>query len=295
MEKKPKIETLKEALDFEVRIVDLPRPSDKLVKESKDKLKALNERDALKIKKETALNNLESFVIDTRERFYLEVYEDSVTDEEKESITAKCTEVSDWIDEEYTPDIDVKELEDRLKTLKELTSGWFARVREHLDRPEALGALDKMLNTSTNFLAKAKNKTGDDGYFTEAEVTKLETKLEEIQKWRDEAVKEQEKQPKSEMPKMTTSLIAEKGLDLDREVKYLINKAKIAKAEKEKERLKKEAEEKLAKEKEEKEKKKKKKEANETEKEAEKKEEEATPPADDLNLEEFEEKPEEGQ
>ena len=40
------------------------------------------------------------------------------------------------------------------------------------------------------------------------------------------------------------SLIAEKGVELDREVKYLVNKAKIAKAEKDRERLKKEAEEK---------------------------------------------------
>lgn len=50
-----------------------------------------------------------------------------------------------------------------------------------------------------------------------------------------------------EMPKMTTSLIAEKALELDREVKYLLNKAKIAQAEREREKRKKEAEEKLAK------------------------------------------------
>lgn len=71
----------------------------------------------------------------------------------------------------------------------------------------------------------------------------------------------------------SNSLIAEKGVELDREVKYLVNKAKIAKAEKERERLKKEAEEKQkAEEKkkaEEKEKKKKKKEkANKDETEA---------------------------
>lgn len=35
-----------------------------------------------------------------------------------------------------------------------------------------------------------------------------------------------------EMPKMTSSLIAEKALDLDREVKFLYNKVKIGKAEK---------------------------------------------------------------
>jgi len=238
----------------------------------------LNERDLAKAKRETALNDLESFVIDVRDKMYQETYEDSVTEEEKESISAKCSEISDWIDEEVTPDTEVEVLEEKLKALKELTSSWFARVREHLDRPEALAALDQMLNTSTNFLAKAINKTGkekswshlvtinpflagdgEEDYFTQAEVDVLTKKLEEVQKWRDDALKEQEKQPKSEMPKMTTSLIAEKGLALDREVKYLLNKAKIAKAEKE--RAKKEAEEKAKKE----EKKKKKKEEKEKE------------------------------
>ncbi len=47
-----------------------------------------------------------------------------------------------------------------------------------------------MLNTSSNFLVKAKNKTGDgdDALFTEAEVEMLEKKLSEVQSWRDEAV-----------------------------------------------------------------------------------------------------------
>merc|ERR1739838_1227957 len=49
-----------------------------------------------------------------------------------------------------------------------------------------------------------------------------------------------------EMPKMTTSLIAEKALDMDREVEFLYNKVKIgkAKAEKDKEKADKEKEKK---------------------------------------------------
>ena len=63
---------------------------------------------------------------------------------------------------------------------------------------------------------------------------KLEQKIKETLEWRDQALKEQEAQPMHEMPKMTTSLIAEKALDLDREVKFLYNKVKIGKAEKDK-------------------------------------------------------------
>jgi len=159
-------------LEFKVRIVDSVEIDDKLKEESRVKIRALNERDAAKLRKETALNDLESFVIDVRDKMYQDIYEESITEEEKESIAAKCSEISDWIDEEVTPDTEVEILEEKLKSLKDLTSSWFARVREHLDRPEALGALDHMLNTSTNFLAKAKNKTGDgeDDYFTLSEV-----------------------------------------------------------------------------------------------------------------------------
>merc|ERR1712226_67120 len=190
-----------------------------------------------------------------------DIYEKSSTEEEREKFSAKCTELSDWIDEEAGPFTEIKDLEAKLKEIKELTAAWFARVREHLDRPEALGALNNMLNSSSNFLVKAKNKTGEDGFFTVAEIEVLEKKIAEIEAWKETAVKEQEEQPMHEMPKLLTSLIAEKGLDLDREVKYMVNKAKIAKAEKEREKREKEAAEKLAKEKAEKEKKKKKKKA----------------------------------
>ena len=99
------------------------------------------------------------------------------------------------------------------------------------------------------FVAKAKNSSGVvDGYFTQEELDKLEKKLKETVEWRDQAVKDQEAQPMHEMPKMTTSLIAEKALDMDREVKYMYNKVKIGKAAKdrkmEEEAKKKEKEEK---------------------------------------------------
>ena len=157
-----------------------------------------------------------------------ELYEKSSTEEEREKITAKCSEISDWIDEEVMPDTDIKLLEDKLKELKDLTVAWFARVREHTDRPEALAALNSMVNTSETFVAKARNvtKEGEDGPFTVTELDTLEAKLKEVKKWRDEALEEQEKQPMYEMPKMTTGKIAEKGVELDREVRKLFSSSR---------------------------------------------------------------------
>merc|ERR1712045_620335 len=78
---------------------------------------------------------------------------------------------------------------------------------------------------------------GVDGYFTQEEIDKLDNKIKETKDWRDQALKDQEAQPMYEMPKMTTSLIAEKALDMDREVKFLYNKVKIGKAKAEAERV----------------------------------------------------------
>merc|ERR1712112_3364 len=68
-----------------------------------------------------------------------------------------------------------------------------------------------------------------------------EKKITEVEKWRDDKLEEQEKQPLSEMPKLTVSLIKSKIQDLDSEVQLLIGKARMIRAERE--RAKRKAEE----------------------------------------------------
>ena len=46
--------------------------------------------------------------------------------------------------------------------------------------------------------------------FTTKELQSLEKKIADVEKWRDEKLEEQEKQPLSEMPKLTVSLIKSK-------------------------------------------------------------------------------------
>merc|ERR1712241_1081086 len=119
--------------------------------------------------------------------------------------------------------------------------------------------------------AKAKAKIEDEGLFKEKELDSLKKKIAEVEKWRDEKLAEQAETPLSEMPKLTVSMIKSKIQDLDSEVQFLIQKARMLKAEKEREKRKLEAEEKKAEEerlkKEKKAKKKKAKDANATESE----------------------------
>ena len=151
-------------------------------------------------------------------------------------------------------------LKSKLDEIKTLTKDLFARVEEHQGRPEILEALNSMVNSSEHFLAKAKNdtenKAPEDAYFTTTELEALEKKITETKTWIEEKMKIIEAQPMYEFPTVNNKLIAVQGMDLDREVKYLVNKAKIAKQERDRLKREKELKEKEEKEKLEKEKKK---------------------------------------
>merc|ERR1711887_24304 len=81
--------------------------------------------------------------------------------------------------------------------------------------------------------AKKKTKIEDEGLFKEKELDSLKKKIAEVEKWRDDKLAEQAGTPLSEMPKLTVSMIKSKIQDLDSEVQFLIQKARMLKAEKE--------------------------------------------------------------
>merc|ERR1719315_1017360 len=125
---------------------------------------------------------------------------------------------------------------------------------------------EKPKETSEEKPKPSKKKVDDEGLFKEKELDSLKKKIAEVEKWRDDKLAEQAETPLSEMPKLTVSMIKSKIQDLDSEVQFLIQKARMLKAEKEREKRKLEAEEKKAEEERlKKEKKAKKKKANATE------------------------------
>lgn len=254
--KKPKVETLKEDLGMELNREDIPALSSEAMEASISKLAVLDQADADRMGRETALNELQSLNFDLMDKIYQEEYEKASTEEERAKIQETCSSVSDWLDEEAGPHTPLEDLNSRIKQLKDLTASLFARVREHKARPEALEALQKSLKNAKDFLEKSRNLTGDDGYFKAKELDAFEKKITDTETWREKKLKDQEETPLSEMPKLTVTMIYTKIQDLESEVKFLVSKAKMAKAEKDREARKKEAEEKKAKEEEEKKRKK---------------------------------------
>uniref|UniRef100_A0A8C4DNI3 Hypoxia up-regulated protein 1 n=1 Tax=Dicentrarchus labrax TaxID=13489 RepID=A0A8C4DNI3_DICLA len=192
------------------------------------RLQDLTERDRAKQEREKTLNSLEAFIFETQDKLYQEDYQLVVSEEEKEQISAKLSEVSEWMDEDgYTAT--TKQLREKLSQLKSLCKDMFFRVEERRKWPDRLAALESMLNTSSFFLKSAKLIPEDDQIFTEVELNMLEKVINETTTWKNETVAEQEKRSPKERPILLSKDIESKLALLDREVNYLLNKAKFAK------------------------------------------------------------------
>uniref|UniRef100_W5L6G0 Hypoxia up-regulated protein 1 n=1 Tax=Astyanax mexicanus TaxID=7994 RepID=W5L6G0_ASTMX len=213
-------------VDLEVN--DVLDPSLEDIVASRKKLQDLTNRDLEKQEREKTLNSLEAFIFETQDKLYQDEYQAVVTEEEKEDISAKLSAASSWMDEEgYTAG--TKELKEKLSELKKLCKAMFFRVEERKKWPDRLAALDSMLNHSTIFLKSAKMIPEDDQIFTEVELKTLEKVINETTDWKNETVAEQEKRSPTEKPVLLSKEIEAKLSLLDREVNYLLNKAKFAK------------------------------------------------------------------
>lgn len=234
-ETKPKVVTLKEPIKSSEEVLTIITLNKQQFAESLARIEKLDKIEKEINRRATALNNLESFVIDVQNKLYEDEYAQSGTEEEIEKIRTACSEVSDWLYEDGS-DADADTYEKKLDSLYTLTKDLFSRVYEHKERPEALKALHSMLNHSSHFLASAKNltkaKNPDKEVYTEVEIETLDKVIKETSDWRDKLIKEQEALKKYEPIKLTVKMLVDKMAALDREVKYLINKLKIWKPKK---------------------------------------------------------------
>ncbi|KAB0798996.1 hypothetical protein PPYR_06876 [Photinus pyralis] len=234
-EAKPKIVTIKDPIKAFEKTLYINKLTKQQMEESANKLEKLNVVERELNRRATALNNLESYVIDAQNKLYEDEYSGACTEEELEKIRTSCSEISDWLYEDGS-EADAETYESKLGELKQLTKDLYLRVLEHRERPEAINALKSMLNGSVHFLASAKNLTKETNpekdVFTEVEIETLQRVINETQEWMDKKVAEQDQLKKSEPVKLTVRLLSEKMALLDREVKYLVNKIKIWKPKK---------------------------------------------------------------
>nr|XP_013798958.1 PREDICTED: hypoxia up-regulated protein 1 isoform X2 [Apteryx mantelli mantelli] len=226
--KAPKKQKLVHEITMELDVNDVLDPLEDELKSSVKKLQDLTVRDLEKQEREKSANSLESFIFETQDKLYQEEYQLVSTEEQREEISRKLSEASNWMEEEGYAAA-TKELKDKLLELKKLCRNLFFRVEERRKWPERLAALDSLLNHSSIFLKGARMIPESDQIFTEVELSTLEKAINETMVWKNETLAEQNKLSPAEKPVLLSKDIELKIAALDREVQYLLNKAKFAK------------------------------------------------------------------
>ncbi|XP_014212176.1 hypoxia up-regulated protein 1 isoform X2 [Copidosoma floridanum] len=224
--KKPTTVLLKEPIESKVEKLGPLILSDEQFSVSKEKLKALDLYDQQKAERENALNSLETAIFNARQNLETDDYKAATTPEESENILKMCNSISEWLEDEGF-DASSETYMEKLKSLQQLTNDLYERVFEHKERPEALKGMASMLNGSRNFLTNMQSLNISQEIFTEVEIKTLETAINETQEFYDTVVtKTSETKLHLPVPYKVRD-IANKMAMLDREVKYLVNKAKI--------------------------------------------------------------------
>lgn len=227
---KPKLVVVKAPIENEVDILYTVNLKGDRFEESRKKVEELNELERQTLRRETALNALESFVIESQQKLNEDEYASCATAEEIEDVRKSCAEVSDWLYEDGE-NADANTYEDRLKVLQEKANEIYARHWEHNERPEALKALAKQIDGAKGFLNVAKNLTKETNpekdIFTTVEVETLAKVINETQTWSLAEQAAQIKLKKYEPIRLTVKSITDRMALLDREVKYLMSKLKF--------------------------------------------------------------------
>ncbi|XP_033641223.1 hypoxia up-regulated protein 1-like [Asterias rubens] len=222
---KPKVVTIKENLTVEAEVLGIPEPSKDARKASRNKLKELRKREEERIAKEQAMNSLESFIYSMQEKLYEEEYEKCSTEAQREKISTKLREASDWL-YEVEDDAFHTVFSDKLKELKKVTKNLSFRVKEYKERPQLIADLKQLLNVSSIFLSAAKNASKEIQLFTEVEMGLLGNAYNSTMEWYAEKSQAQLQLSDTEKPVLLSEDLKTKMVALDRELRYLVNKAK---------------------------------------------------------------------
>ncbi|KYN20182.1 PREDICTED: hypoxia up-regulated protein 1 isoform X2 [Trachymyrmex cornetzi] len=225
-EKKATIVQIKEPISSkEVKLGSQILSGEKLT-ETRDKIHHLDVHDSEKARRETALNNLESYVIDAQQKFDSKEFSDAATDKEIEEIRKACAEISEWLYEDgFTATAEV--YEEKLMELQKLTNDVYERVSEYRDRPEVLNGMVSLLKGSRLFLENMRNLSLTSEIITSVEIETLEKAINETQDYYDMISKYFVDAPLNIPVKYKIRQIVNKMDLLDREIKYLLNKVKI--------------------------------------------------------------------
>jgi hypoxia up-regulated 1 len=224
-----KTKQIKEPMTFTIDVRDLPRVTETAAKNSNEKLKQLSIRDLEKLATAKSLNDLESFIIGTQEKLeYSDNYKLVTTEAEREDFGTLLAAAGEWVYDEGIG-LSAKEYKEKLNALKNELKPMANRLQEMDERPKALSALRNVLNQSSVFLNISRNLPEEAQIFTDVELQKLEETVAETLTYESAIKMKFEAMLLHETPPILTQEIGVKITALDRELQYLVSKARLAK------------------------------------------------------------------
>ncbi|EYC35969.1 hypothetical protein Y032_0953g3192 [Ancylostoma ceylanicum] len=224
----PKVKTLRIHLNTTSSFKDFLDLDEEQIKAAKKILADFEHAEQEKRKHEEAMNALEGLVYDLAVKIEDgEEFAEFLTKEEKEKISEELKRLRTWMEDEAGVATPTEEFVSNKAILDKLTAAAHNRRKERLLFPKMAETMKTLFNESQTFFKFALNlTTTDDPVFTETELEVLSKLINTTTEWWEEKRAAYDKQAKHEEPVMTTEEIAIKIRDLDREVKYLLNKMK---------------------------------------------------------------------
>lgn len=216
---------VKESIVFAHASLGVPTLTKEKFDASVKKLHDLEARDQAKLATEQAYNNLESYIFEFKELLTREDVEKLSTSDERESLREKFDEASDWLDENGF-EADEKTLKSKQKALVEVASDLQLRLSESEGRPKAIASMLESLNISTVFMESIKKMSDAKEIYTDKDLKDMEKIYSESKEWLMTNWKKQNETDPTIKPVMLIKDIIYQQGKLDRELMYIINKAK---------------------------------------------------------------------
>jgi len=217
--------TVKEPIDFATSTMDILGLEKEAYQASVKKLNDLQAQDLAKYAREEARNVLETHVFEFRDKLTNEDVEKLSTEAERTKITEALNKASEWLDEEGF-DATEEVLKKKLNELKELSTDLRLRIKEVEERPKAIASILQSLNLTSTFVDSMKNLPDAKEIYSEKDFTEIEKIYTTTKNWLNTNWKKHNESDHTKKPVFLSKDIVYEQNKLDRELVYLINKAK---------------------------------------------------------------------
>jgi len=185
-------------------------------------LQKWEDKDKLRISTQNAKNDLESYIFSLKEKLYEETVIEMSTEKEREVLSERVSEASQWLENEGESNI-LEEYKKQKTALENHAKDIFHRIKEATARPEAIINCLASINITKELLPAISEKH----QVTPEEVLSLYKTCMEVEEWLKNKFEEQEKLEKFENPVLTSSMVEQKCSIISLQLKFFFSKKEL--------------------------------------------------------------------